>query len=209
MGKNQKDDEYYKTFKDFDDFLKNVKIPAKKWQFFLNFTDEKSDCYGIATKSYHKAGYVEDETSKYRARDLWNSPLIQTLLSLYYQKIAKKRENRDLTVFDKTDNDLIWCIEEAKLARDYQAVRAATMDRAKLHGQLVEKHQVIDPYAEAAISKTKAIEAAKLAEQRLLIAPDDMPAVPMNAVFEQPQAIECQTELSNSDIESAILEQNQ
>lgn len=201
----------YDDYKTFDSFVENVKIPEKYWKFFLNFTDEKAQTFGNAVKSYHAAGYKEHTTSKYRAKDIYNHPMIQRLLTLWHEKTSEMRKNRDISVFDKTDLDLIWCIDQAKLARDYQAVRAATMDRAKLHGQLIEKHQVIDPYAEQAIDKTKRLEAVKLAEQRLLGSPEEMPAVTFDAVFEPNQAAgtECTTELSNSPIKSAILDKNQ
>ena len=201
----------YDDYKTFDSFVENVKIPEKLWKFFQNFTDEKSQCFGNAVKSYHSSGWKEHTTSKYRARDIYNHPIVQRLLTLWHEKTAESRKNRDISVFDKTDSDLVWVIEQAKLARDYQAVRAATMDRAKLHGQLIEKHQVIDPYAEAEINKTKQLEAAKLAEQRLLNGPTESAAEPIEATFEPVQAIDpnCTTELSNNEIEAAILEQEQ
>ena len=205
MGKKTNNMAYYKTFEDFDEFVKNVKIPQKHWKFFQNYTDEKSDCFGVAVKAYHAAGYAEGKLSRYRARDLIGTSLMQTLLCLYRQKIEKKRENRDIGVFEKANGYLIWVIEQAKIAKDYQAVRAATMDWAKLHGQLIEKHQVIDPYADAQINKTKAFEAVKLAEQRLLCESAEEPTEPIEATFEP----ECPTELSNNAIESAILEQEQ
>lgn len=161
----------YSIYKTFDDLVKNAHIPEKIWKFFTCFTDEKSDTFGNATKSYHKAGWTETKTSKYRARDMYESPLVQRLLYLYRQKTAQRRENKHLSVFDRTDNDLLWAIDCAKEARDYKAVESASMSRAKLHGQLVDKHQVVDPIVNQEINSTKLIEARQLAERQLLPGP--------------------------------------
>lgn len=189
-----KKDRNYDNYHTFDDFIKNVKIPEKKWKFFENFINRQADTFGNAVKSYHAAGYAKTTTSKYRARDLYNSAMMQRLLSLYHQKTAEKRENMSLSVFDKTDNDLLWCIERAKLAGDYQAVRAASMDRAKLHGQVIDKHQVIDPTTEAEIDRTKAKLAAKLAQYSIV---GDLSEIPENVIDTEFLDDDCTTELYN------------
>lgn len=195
----------YDNYRTFDEFVKNVKIPERKWKFFQNFIAEQEQTFGNAVKSYHAAGYAETSTSKYRARDLYNSAMMQQLLTLYHQKTAQKRENRDISVFDRVDNDLIWCIDRAKTSGDYQAVRAASMDRAKLHGQLVDRHQVIDPVASLEIDKTKKLEASKMAERMLAQAPEQSPDDVLEAEFEPVQETDSPAEMSNSEIESAIL----
>lgn len=205
MPKFVKNIDYYQTFKDFDNFVQNVKIPEKKWQFFQNFIDKKSQTYGNAVKSYHASGYAETTTSRYRAKDLYNSPLMQRLIFLYHHKTAQKRENAEISVFDKAHNDLLWALDGAKNANDYQAVRAITMDIAKLHGILIDKHQVIDPVADAQINKTKQIEAARLAEHRLLGEPVDMPEDIIEGELIEPSSIDCTTNVSNTNIEAAIL----
>ena len=55
---------------------------------------------------------------------------------------------------------------------DLTTLRAATMDRAKLHGLLVERHQVIDPASQKDLDNSVKIEAAKLAERMLLNVPE-------------------------------------
>lgn len=197
----------YDNFTTYEDFIKNVKIPEKQWKFFENIIDEKADTFGNAVKSYHKAGYAETLTSKYRARDLYNSAIMQKLLYLYHKKQSEKRINRNISVFDKTDNDLLWCIDKAKGAGDYQAVRAASMDRAKLHGQLIEKHQVIDPLTERAIEQTKAIEAAQMAENRLLGCDIGEPENIIEAAFIDDNDDRCTNELYNEEIEAALMSQ--
>jgi hypothetical protein len=208
MPKKVKNEDYYKTFKDFDTFVKTVKIPQKKWKFFLHFVDEKSDTLGNAVKSYYAAGYSENSTSRYRARDLYNSAMMQTLLTLYRSKTAEKRINRDISVFDRAHNDLLWSLDMAKDKADYMAVRAITMDIAKLHGILVEKHQVLDPATENAIDKAKQIEAAALAETRLLDAPADVPDdTIIEAEFEPDDGNSIENEYK-IEVEAALLGQN-
>jgi hypothetical protein len=207
MAKKQRN---YDNITTYEDFIKNVKIPEKMWKFFENIINEKSDTLGNAVKSYHKAGYAETSTSKYRARDLYNSAIMQKLIYLYHKKESEKRINRNISVFDRTDNDLLWCIDRAREVGDYQAVRAASMDRAKLHGQLIDKHQVIDPYTEQAIEQTKAKEAALMAESRLIgESIDDVSGV-FDAAFLpvlQDNKGDCTNDLYNDEIETAILSQ--
>lgn len=209
MPKKVKNADYYNSFEDFDTFIKNVKIPAKKWKFFENFTSEKSDTFGNAVKSYHAAGWTETTTSKYRAKDLYNSPLMQRLISLWYRKTAQKRENRSISVFDSTDNALLWCIDRAKECGDHKAVESAAMSRAKLHGQLVDKHQVIDPVTEQKISQTKQLELSKLAEARLLTESVDMPMPVIEAKLVESSEPEITaddtTNLYTNDVEAALM----
>lgn len=209
MPKKVKNADYYNSFDDFDMFVKNVKIPAKKWKFFENFINEKSDTFGNAVKSYHTAGWAETTTSKYRAKDLYNSPLMQRLISLWYRKTAEKRENRDISVFDSSDNTLLWCIDRAKQCGDYKAAESAAMSRAKLHNILVDKHQVIDPVTEQKISQTKQLELAKLAETRLLTESIDtsLPIIDVECSEpnEQENIVENTTNLYNNEAEAALM----
>lgn len=204
MGKRIKNTEKYAAYATFDELVRNEKIPQKKWQFFQNFINPKEQTFGNAVKSYHAAGYKENKTSRYLARDLYNSPLIQRMLTLYRHKQAQKRENADVTVFDKTDNDLLWALEEAKIRNDYAAVRAIAMDRAKLHGILVDRHQVIDPTTEQSINQTLKMEAAKMAENRLLAkgpAAEDT----IDAEFTDQTEEKSTTDVYNDSIEAAII----
>lgn len=198
----------YDNYQTFDEIIKNVKINQRIWQFFVNLTDKESDSLGNVAKSYHKAGYTEGSTSKYRARDLYHSPLIQRLLTLYRKKEQEKRENRELTVFARTDQDLLWALDEAKSRNDYSAVQSIAMNRAKLHGLLIERHQVIDPATEDRIDKSVRLEAARIAERRLLESGDKTDSKDGQEIIEaeiiRPIAAECPTELSNDIDDSAI-----
>lgn len=202
----------YDLYKTFDEFIANVKIPEKKWKFFDNFVNEKSFTFGNAVKSYHDAGYTENNTSQYRAKDLYNSPLMQKLLHLYHIKMAKKRENASISVFDSTDNTLLWCIEAARRANDYKSAESAAMSRAKLHGQLVDKHQVIDPAADLAVNQSIKLEAAKMAETRLLGTQENPqePAIIEAEFEEKPEENDtdngmCTTNVYKDSAESALL----
>lgn len=207
MGR--KKNEKYEDYNDFDDLIAKVKIPERKWRFFLNFTDEKAQTFGNAVKSYHAAGYAVSTTSKYRSKDVYNSPIMQRLLYLWHKKTEEKRENRDISIFDHTDIALLWALEMAKSRNDYAAVRAIAMDRAKLHGILIDRHQVIDPATEDRIDKTMRIEAARIAERRLLESPDQTDSKPeentIEAEFTVQQDSDCPTELSNATEEAAIM----
>jgi hypothetical protein len=201
--------ELYENYSDFDSFVKNVKIPEKYWKFFEYFINRDCETFGNVLRSYIKAGYKENSTTPYRAKALYDSPLVQKLLTLYRLKTAEKRENADISVFDRTDNDLLWCLERAKLSGDYAAVRAVCMDRAKLHGILVDRHQVIDPITEAEIDRTKALEAAKLAESRLLESPADSDIIDADFIPENtPESTDCTADLYSTDEEPALFAQN-
>jgi hypothetical protein len=206
--KTKKELEYanYRTFKEFVD---NVKIPERTWKFFENFINKDLDCYGNAVRSYHDAGYAETTTSKYRAIKMYNSAIVQRLLTLYRQKTAEKRENADISVFDRTHNDLLWALDNAKQAHDYQAVRAISMDIAKLHGILVDKHQVLDAGTDRQISHTKQLAAAQVAERMLIDAPEGKPDNVIDTTFEPLTELEGTEEVYNNAAESALLGHNQ
>jgi len=152
----------------YDNFIANVKINEKYLNFFLNFVDIESETQGNLVKSFHKAGYPENKDSLNRARKMYNSPLIQRLLTLWNKKQQEKKENDNISVFDKADNALIWAEEAAKSKCDYMGVRAIAMDRAKLHGILVDKHQVVNHFEEQALTESKRKAALELAKSRLL-----------------------------------------
>ncbi len=206
MGRTKKAS--YDEYNDFDTLIASVKISERFWKFFQSFTDQKAQTFGNAIKSYHAAGYTENATSKYRAKDIYNHPLIQKLLSLWHKKTAEKRENRDISVFDHTDIALLWALEMAKDRNDYAAVQSIAMNRAKLHGLLVERHQVIDPDTESRIDKSVRFEAARIAERRLLESgdktdsKDDLNIIDADIV--RPIESDCPTELSNDPDDSAI-----
>lgn len=206
MGRTKKIN--YNEYDDFDALIGSVKIPERYWKFFQNFIDEKSQNFGNAVKSYHAAGYAENNTSKYRARNLYNSAIMQKLLNLWHKKTAEKRENRDISIFDHTDSALLWAMEQAKTRNDYAAVQSIAMNRAKLHGLLIERHQVIDPETENRIDKSVRLEAARIAEQRLLQSGDKTDPKDGQEIIEaeivRPVMPDCPTELSNDIDDTAI-----
>lgn len=185
----------------------DVILGEKRYKFFERLVNPESPSCGEIVKSYHLAGYVESGTSKYNAYKVYRSPKFQKVLTEYRRIRLEMKENRSFTMLERTSEDLAYVIEMAKDKNDLSTMRQAVMDRAKLHGLLVERHQVIDPATEAEIDKTKQIEARILAEQRLLGEAVEVPDNIVETTFIDQTEPDCQVEVSNDMIETAILEQ--
>lgn len=153
---------------DFKNVLKEVKLSEKAFKFFENLTKPDSPTKGDIVNSFHAAGYTQNDTSKYYAYQVYNSAKFQKLLTAYRDRELKKGQNREFTILERTTEDLNFIIQSARLRGDLGTMRQAVVDRGKLHGLFVDRHQVIDSDAEFAIDKAMRLEAAKLAEQRLL-----------------------------------------
>ena len=129
----------YTRYSTLDELLQKTKVPEKTWQFFQNLTNQESNTFDDIISSYHAVPYAETKTSKYRAFKLYNSDLVQRLLTLHRLKQAEKAENRELTALEYTRNELKDVISAAKSKQDISNWRGAVMDLAKLDGLLAER----------------------------------------------------------------------
>lgn len=191
--------------RDFNLVLRQTNLPEKQYHFFKNLVNPQSETCGDIVKSYVKAGYKENDTCKYYAYKIYNSTKFQAVLSAYREKELKMQVNREFTMLERTTQDLNFVIEQSRKGGDLSTMRQAVMDRAKLHGLMIERHQVIDPVTEGMIDKQTRIEAARIAEQRLLQEPEGAPEIETESVIDAEFVNECTTDSSNNEIESALL----
>jgi hypothetical protein len=201
----------YKDYMDnndsFEKILKSARLSTKQYQFFENLVSPQSETCGDIVSSYNAAGYAVSETSKYYAYRVYNSPKFQKVLTAYRENSLKREKNREFTILERTTEDLNYIINKTRIGGDMSTMRQAVMDRAKLHGLLVERHQVIDPVTEDKVSKAKELEAARIAESHLLGEPVECPVDMIDAAFEPVNNDNCPAEPSSEDIESAFLDQ--
>lgn len=189
---------------DFENILQAAKLSEKTYKFFENLVNTQSKTCGDIVKSYHAAGYTENPTSKYTAYRIYNSKKFQSVLIAYRAYSIEKGENREFTVKERVTQDLQYIIERSKFGGDLSTMRQAVMDLAKLHGLLVDKIQAIDPVTEDEINKTKQIEAACLAESRLLGNGQD--DIIEGEIIDVDDA-ECPSEVSKEEDETAVFDE--
>lgn len=147
-------------------------LTENQYKFYENIIVPDFQYNRDLINAYHRAGYEETEQSKYRARALYKHKVIKKLLEFHRQNQTEKLERRSVNIFDTIDSGLIECADIARKNADGPLLRAALMDRAKLHGLLVDRHQVIDPTSQSDLDNSVKLEAAKLAERMLLNAPE-------------------------------------
>lgn len=192
----------------FNKVLKGAKLSEKQYKFFENLVNPQSETCGDIPSSFVKAGYAQNNTTKYYSYKVYNSRKFQAVLTAWREKELKREKNREFTILERTTEDLNFIIQRSKTGGDLSTMRQAVMDRAKLHGLLIERHQVIDPITEDKVSKAKELEAAQIAERRLLGEPVECPADMIEADFEPINSGDCPVEPSTDEVESAFLDQN-
>lgn len=176
----------------FQSVLDASKLNEKQYLFFKNLVDPESDTLGDIVSSYHKAGYTENPTSKYAAYRIYQSEKFQRVLTAYRHKEVEKKENRGFTMLERVTEGLTTIANKAERTGDLSVHRQALMDLAKLHGLLVDRHQMVDPAEQLEVDKSMRLEAARLAQQRLL--PDTMPVID----------VDCLAKSSNELTETAL-----
>jgi hypothetical protein len=179
---------------DFNNVLKASKLNEKKYKFFENLVKSDSPTQGDILSSYHAAGYKKNDTSKYYAYHIYNSASFQRVLQAYRRQELEKSKNREFTILERTTEDLNFIIDKSRRGGDLSTMRQAVMDRAKLHGLLVDRHQVIDSTTDNAINAAMRLEAARLAEHQMLAeGADDViegEVIPQDIVSENSDVIE-------------------
>ncbi len=148
------------------------KLTENQYKFFVNVTDPTSDTTGNITTSYLKAGYKPSKLACYRASMLYKSKRIQDIITLNRLIGNENSENRKETAFERVVRRNEQLYLKAEKTGDISAMKALNEFDAKLHGLLVDRHQVIDPTGQDDLDNSVKIEAAKLAERMLLNAPE-------------------------------------
>jgi hypothetical protein len=141
------------------------KLTPKQYKFYLNIVKDDFEQSRDLITAYQNADYAKTPNDKRKARDLFQSPKIQAVYKIHLEKLQKKQEREHITVFERTDRDLLFIIERAKNSEppDLALLKTALMDRAKLHGLLIDRHQVINPGQANEIDQSIAAEAEKIA----------------------------------------------
>jgi hypothetical protein len=159
---------------DYDREIKEklAKLTEKQYRFFCNFTDPSSKTSGEQLKSYINAGYKDCDQAVFRASRLVKSKIIQDILTLYRKKNAENAENRKESALERIIRRNEEIFQKAEQNGDLTTLKQCNEFDAKLHGLLVDRHQVIDRAADTAIDLSTRLEAARMAEQRLLNTPE-------------------------------------
>lgn len=166
------------------------KLTEKQYRFYLNLTKDSFEYSRDLVKSFLDAGYESTPNDRQKAKDLYNSPKIKVVFNIHLEKLKKKQEKENVTIFEHTDRDLLFIISAAKsqFPIDLPTMRAAVMDRAKLHGLLAER-QIITTDNQYSLDNNIKQAAIARAEQRLLSQADTAITADF-AVIDQPGSIE-------------------
>ena len=200
----------YEADNTFENALKRAKFNDKTFLFFKNLTDDNSETQGDIVKSYHKAGYTENKTSKYRAYAIYRSKKFQNVLTEYRIARMKKAENRKETAIERVlrRNEEIFSAAETRTPQDLSTMKACNEFDAKINGLLADRHiiETDNPLQLSADVQAQALEEA----HRMLLNPgqetipadDDREIIDAEFISNNEESLE-DSEQENSEEESA------
>jgi len=186
----------------FEKALKRAKFTEKTFLFFKYLTDDASNTKGDIVKSYHKAGYTKNETSKYRAYAIYRSKKFQNVLTEHRLACRKKAENRLETALERVlrRNEEIFSAAESRTPQDLSTMKSCNEFDAKISGLMAERHiiETDNPLQLDSSIQPKAIEEA----QRMLLNPA---AEPIQADETDNNIIEAEFEDNQEEYQGDIL----